>query len=114
LADSITWEVEVLTAAEYKVTLYYTCKQGDEGSVFELSHGTNRLEGKIEVPHDPPLTGMENDRVERPESYVKDFKPLDIGSIKLDQGKGLLTLKATEVPGSSVMDVRLLFFERVN
>lgn len=112
--DSITWDVEVMQAGEYQVTLYYTCKQGDEGSAIELSLGDSRLESRIETAHDPPLMGMENDRVERPESYVKDFKPLDIGNIHLDQGPGLLMLKAAEMPGSSVMDVRLLFFERVN
>ena len=112
--DSITWDVEVMQAGEYHVTIYYTCKQGDEGSVFELSLGNSRLEGRIETAHDPPLTGMEHDRVERPESYVKDFKPLSLGNIHLDQGSGLMTLKATEMPGSSVMDFRLLFFERVN
>jgi hypothetical protein len=114
LQDSITWEVEVQQAGEYQVTLYYTCKPGDEGSVFQLTHGNSRLESTIELAHDPPLTGMENDRVERPESYVKDFMPMDIGKIQLDQGKGLLTLKATEMPGNSVMDVRLLFFERIH
>ena len=114
LQDSITWEVEVMQAGQYQVTLYYTCKQGDEGSVFELTHGHSRLEATIETAHDPPLKGMENDRVVRPESYVKDFKPLNIGHINLDQGKGFLTLKALEMPGNSVMDVRLLFFERVN
>ena len=113
LQDSITWEVEVQQAGEYQVTLYYTCKPGDEGSVFQLTHGNSRLENTIELAHDPPLTGMENDRVERPESYVKDFMPMDIGKIQLERGKGLLTLKATEMPGNSVMDVRLLFFERV-
>ncbi len=114
LEDSITWEVEVLQPGEYQVTLYYTCKEGDQGSVFELVHRNSRLKSKIEDPHDPPLTGMENDRVERPESYVKDFKPLNIGTMQLESGEGQLTLKATKMPGSSVMDVRLLFFERVN
>ncbi len=114
LSDSITWDVEVMQTGEYQVTLYYTCKEGDEGATFQLTHGGSRLQGTIETAHDPPLTGMENDRVLRPESYVKDFKPLNIGNIHLDQGTGLLTLKATEMPGSSVMDVRLLFFERIN
>ena len=57
--------------------------------------------------HDPPLRGAEHDRVPRQgESYVKDFKPLRLGAVTLAKGRGPLTLRATEIPGKQVMDVR--------
>ncbi len=56
---------------------------------------------------------MENDRDQRTESYVKDFKPLKIGTIHLKKGIGTLTLKALEMPGSQVMDFRLMMLKRV-
>ena len=114
LDDQITWDVEVVAAGNFEVTLYYTCPEGDEGSIFELSFGENKLKSRIETAFDPPMRGMENDRVERGESYVKDFKPLSLGVIHLEQGLGQLGLKALEIPGVTVMDVRLLMFERVN
>jgi hypothetical protein len=43
------------------------------------------------------------------ESYVKDFKPLPLGTIELGRGRGLLTLRALAVPGKQVMDVRSVF-----
>ena len=52
--------------------------------------------------------------MKRTESYVKDFKPLKLGKMKLPRGSGKLVLKALEKPGSQVMDVRLLFFTRVS
>ena len=59
--------------------------------------------------HDVPARGQENDRVKRMESYVKDFKPIPMGTLNLKQGKGVLTLKALEIPAkprwSSVADV---------
>jgi arylsulfatase A-like enzyme len=113
LDDKITWEVEVLEEGDFYVTLYYTCPKGDEGSLFELTFGENSLKGRIETAHDPPLRGMENDRTKkRGESYVKDFKPLKLGIIHLPKGQGQLTLKALEKPGQTVMDVRLLMFEK--
>ena len=111
--DEITWDVEVLAEGEFEVVLYYTCPEKDVGSVFELGFGSRTCTGKITEAHDPPLTGMENDRKERIESYVKDFKPLNIGTIHLDKGKGKLSLKALEIPGSQVMDFRLMMFERI-
>ena len=57
---------------------------------------------------------MDEDRDKRIESYVKDFKPLDLGVISLKKGIGTLTLQALDIPGSQVMDFRLMMFERVD
>jgi len=81
--DQITWDVEVLASGDYKAEIYYTISEEDLGSVIQLSFGDSSITGKIDKPHDPPLRGMENDRVERMESYVKDFKPMELGVIKL-------------------------------
>ena len=72
-----------------------------------------KLRGKIIEAHDPPLRGDENDRVKRQESYVKDFKPMSLGTIHLEKGKGTLTLQATEISGKQVMEFRLLMLTRV-
>jgi len=113
ITDSICWEAEVLESGEYEVELYYSCPAEDVGSVFQLSFGRGKLRGTITEAHDPPLTGMENDRTPRGESYVKDFKRMPVGSIRLEKGEGLLTLKALEIPGSQVMDFRLLMLKRL-
>ncbi len=47
------------------------------------------------------------------ESYVKDFRPLRLGVIPLKKGRGLLTLRATDIPGRQVMDVRELRLTRI-
>ena len=114
LEDSITWEVEVVDEGEFEIIIYYTCPRGDEGSVFELSLGESILTSRILEAHDPPLRGMENDRDERTNSYVKNFKAFTMGKLHLDKGSGKLTLKATEIAGRTVMDVRLIMFERLN
>lgn len=112
-SDSITWEVEVLEEGNFEVEIYYTCPPEDTGAVFELKFAGEKLSGKITDAHDPPVTGMENDRVERMESYVKDFKPLKMGTIHLKKGKETLRLKAGSISGSQVMDFRLLMLKRI-
>ncbi|NOY95469.1 MAG: arylsulfatase [Chlorobi bacterium] len=111
--DKITWEGEVLADGLFEVTIYYTCPEKDVGATFELSFGQDKLTGKITEAYNPPLTGMEHDRAKRIESYVKDFKPLNIGTIHLKKGNGILTLKAVDIPGSRVMDFRLLMLKRI-
>jgi hypothetical protein len=112
--DKITWDVDVVADGNFEVVLYYTCPKKDIGSTFELSLSENKLTGKITEAHDPPLRGMEHDRVERVESYVKDFKPLKLGTMHLVKGRGQLILQALDIPGSQVMDFRLMMFKRVN
>lgn len=111
--DSIVWEAEVLEYGEFEVEIFYTCPAEDVGSVFELSFGNNKVTGTILEANNPPLTGMENDRDPRQESYVKEFKSLTIGTILLEKGKGNLVLRALEIPGSQVMDFRLLMLRRI-
>ncbi|MEM7370885.1 MAG: arylsulfatase [Bacteroidota bacterium] len=113
LEDKITWQMEVAADGEFEVELYYTCPQADVGSEFELRIGDKILTGKITEAHDPPLVGMEEDRDKRGESYVKDFKVLTLGKMHLEKGDTPMTLQATSIPGSQVMDVRLLMFHRL-
>ena len=112
LDDKITWDAEVVAGGTYDVEIYYTCPAADTGSAIELSFGDSRLQGQIVEAHDPPLRGAENDRVGRGESYVKDFKPLKLGTIRLEKGRGELMLRALKKPGSRVIDFRLMMFTR--
>lgn len=113
ITDSVTWDVEVLETGDFKVALYYTCPDESLGSVFTLAFNSQSLQATLTESHNPPETGMENDRVPRIESYVKDFKPMDLGIIRFDKGTGKLVLKADKIIGDQLMDVRLLMFERV-
>ncbi len=111
-SDKITWDAQVEQEGEYEVELYYACGIKDVGATIELSFGGNRLQCKVTQAHDPPLRGGENDRVKRRESYVRDFKSLKMGTVHLKKGRGPLTLRALDIPGSLAIDFRLLMFSR--
>jgi hypothetical protein len=104
----------VLESGQFEVALYYTLPEESLGSVIELSFGDNSLSDTIDVAHDPPIEGMEHDRIPRQESYVKDFRPLTMGRINLQAGRGLLTLKALDLPGGGGPDIRLIMLKRVD
>ena len=107
-------DVEVPESGDFEVTLYYTCPQEDIGSEFQLSFNESSIRAKITEAHDPQLVGMDEDRVVRHNSYVKDWKTLKLQVMHLEKGTGELTLQALNVPGSQVMDFRLLMFERID
>jgi len=107
--DYITWDIEVATSGNYEAVIYYTCPKQDTGSTIELRFGNSRLKAKINEPHDPPFVGAEFDRVpRRGESYIKDFRPINLGKVQLEKGRDELTLRALDVPGKQVMEVRLV------
>lgn len=111
--DRISWDVEVLNSGLYEAVLYYTCAAENLGSRFRLELGKNKLEATLEEAHDPELFGALQDRSPRTESYVKDFKPLNIGNIRLEKGRDELVLKATEINGNQLMDFRMLLLRRL-
>ena len=111
--DKITFDVEVIESGEFEVEVFYTCPSESVGSEFEISCGANKLSGKITEAHNPPEVGMKEDRIKRMESYVKDFKSIKVGNLKLDKGPGVLTLKALKVPGKEVMEFRLMMLKRI-
>jgi len=105
--DSMTWDIEVNTAGDYEVEILYTCPLADAGSTIELEFKGRKLAGKVAPGWDPPLY-TNQDTIQRPagESRMKEFRPLQLGVARLEKGRGLLTLRALEIPGRSVMDVR--------
>lgn len=105
--DRMTWLIDVHTPGRYEVTIDYTCPIADAGSLVELAHGKNRLSGRVTPGWDPPLY-TNQDTLPRPdgESQMKDFHTLKLGVIELEATEGPLTLRALEIPGKSVMDVR--------
>jgi arylsulfatase A-like enzyme len=111
--DRISWDIEVGQAGRYRAELYYTCRREDVGAEVELSFQGAQTRAKISVAHDPPLIGAAEDRVERGESYTKDFKPLPLGTIELKKARGKLELRAVEIPGKQVADVRRLVLTRL-
>jgi hypothetical protein len=111
--DRITWDVEIGNAGEYFADVYYTCAPEDVGSTIELSFLEAAVQAKVAPANNPPLMGAQFDRVRRAgESYVKDFKPLRVGTMKLPKGRGKLTLRALEIAGKQVADIRYVALTR--
>lgn len=107
--DRINWDIEVNTAGIYAVEILYACPFKDAGSTIEISFNKSKLITKVVQGWDPPLI-TDQDVIARPaaESIMKDFKILEAGKIKLSKGKGNLILRALEISGDEVMQVRAI------
>ncbi|HUY90593.1 MAG TPA: arylsulfatase [Pirellulales bacterium] len=105
--DRMVWLIDVHTAGRYEVAVDYTCPKADAGSLVELSFGESRMTGRVASSWNPPLN-TNQDTLPRPhgESQMKEFRSLKLGEIDLKKATAPLTLRALEIPGESVMDVR--------
>ncbi|MBN9688701.1 MAG: arylsulfatase [Verrucomicrobia bacterium] len=105
--DSMVWLLDVHSTGRYEATIDYTCPVPDAGATVELSFKEARLTEKVTPGWDPPLY-TNQDTLPRPpvESRMKEFRTLRLGEVMLVAGQAPLTLRALEIPGKSVMDVR--------
>jgi arylsulfatase A-like enzyme len=114
IEDRIVWNVQVMTAGTYRVTIDCTCAAKDVGSQVRLAWLDESVVARIDQAWDPPLYDHQ-DTIPRPraESQLKDFRPWMLGMIHLAEGNGALTLSADAIPGSNVMDMKQLTLELV-
>lgn len=107
------WEVDVVRAGRYEITLMYTCPEPDVGAQLLVEVGGQRIEGVIEKAHDPdPLPSP--DRVKRKEVYEKVWAPLTLGTVTIPKGRTRLYVKALTRPGKAVMDLKAVRVRKVD
>ncbi len=112
--DSITWDIKVGRAGEYRATVYYTCPAPNVGAGIRLAWGHATTETTVTEAFDPPLWDKSKERVAKSHYLVKDFKPLDLGVLTLKTGRDHLTLTAPNLVGERGIDVYSLVLERVD
>jgi hypothetical protein len=105
--DSITWSIDVGETGDYAAMVYYTCAKENIGASIRLAMDDNTAatEAKVIEPFNPPLYDKSKERVENSHYFVKDFKPLKLGMLRLKKGRGLLRLTAPKIVGIQAIDV---------
>jgi arylsulfatase A-like enzyme len=107
--DFITWDIIVGRSGDYDAIVYYTCAEGDEGATIRLSmEGADSVSTKVVEVFDPPLYDKSKERVAKSHYFVKDFKPLKLGTLHLEKGRGTLKLDALDMKGEQIIDVHSL------
>ncbi len=107
------WEVEVVRAGRFEVTLMYVCSTENVGVKVRIEIGGESLEGVVHVAHDAdPIASP--DRVPRGEVYEKTWASLGLGGIRLNKGRTRLVVRAVEIPGSRAFDLKAVQLRRLD
>lgn len=104
--DQAAWDIEVIRPGRYSISVLYTTKPENTGSVLSVEVDGQKVEGEITRAFEPEIS--ENyDRVPgRPEALDQTWAELELGVVNLDPMSGELILKATRIPGNEVGEIK--------
>jgi len=108
----VQWQLDVVRAGDYAVSLSYLCREADAGARVRISAG----EATSEIVTRATPIGLvpSPDRVPREEVYEMEWHTLPAGKLTLSRGKTTLTLETLTKPGAEVMQLKSVLLERVN
>ena len=100
-----SWPVEVVTPGNYEIVLHYTCPPEQVGSRFRVEIANAAVAASVTQPHNPdPLPSP--DRFSRGEVYEKPWKPLSLGVLQLPVGRADVLLRAEQMAGDRMPQVK--------
>ena len=91
--DSIYWPIKVMSDGLYNMKIFINSDKESLNSEIIVSSNNENVKGKVEKVFVSDLRGMENDRVPRIESYLKDFQEIDLNPIYLSTQSKYLSIK---------------------
>jgi arylsulfatase A-like enzyme len=112
--DKITWNVEVEEDGIFEIEVFYACSEKNIGTALEIKFNDASIAQKISEANNVPVMGMEHDKVERDESYVKDFKPMKLGNVALKKGKGIMELSSKNLLSPDDLECNMITFRRIS
>ena len=91
--DSIFWPIQVMNDGLYNLRIFINSDKESINSDIIVSSNNSNAKGKVEKVFISKLRGMENDRVPRIESYLKDFQVINLDPIYLTKQSNYLSIK---------------------
>jgi arylsulfatase A len=103
-SDTIWWEVDVVTAGRYAVSIQYTCPPDAVGTVLRIESGASHVDGEIGRAYNPEPR-------QRPTRHpkkrsIQTFAVQPLGEIPLGTGCRRITIRALNKPGDRVCDLK--------
>lgn len=107
----VSWDVDVVEAGEYAVTLEYICSASDLGAHVRVEAVGQRVDGVIDEAAEPNFVASP-DRVSRAEVFERVWGYKTLGTFTLPKGLTRLSIEALSIPGDAVMDLKSVQIEK--
>jgi arylsulfatase A len=100
------WPLEIIRPLTCEVTLLYTCSKENLGAKATVQIQDKTLEAVITEAHDPPPLPSPTRGGTRYEVPEKIWRPLTLGTVKLQKGSAKVTVRAVDIPGKQMFDLK--------
>jgi len=110
--DSAVWDVDVVAAGKYEISLVYRCSFSDVGSTVQVAVAGRSATGTVTQPVSMSMKPHRN-LLEAEVYPVMNWGELHLGALDLPQGPSCLEVRALTVKGSTVMDLSSVRLKRI-
>jgi len=112
LDSRVWWDLDVAAAGRYEAVLRYLCPEKDAGAKVKLTVAGESAEGVIREP--TPMTPFDHpDRAPRIEAPEMSWGELNLGSLRLPEGRTRAVVEALTLPGEAAMELKALVLRRL-
>ena len=94
--DFIRWNIEVVAAGKYEVTLEYGCPSDQAGSRYQISAGRSRLEAAV-----------------MPTAGNMVFQPFVAGTLELSKGPAVFEIKPVTIRAGRLMTLHKVWVKKI-
>ena len=110
--DRIWWEADVVAAGRYEVTIKYTCPVDSVGTRLRIQTDGDSVEATLTEAFNPPPQ-QRSTRFPK-KRFIQTFKSLHLGELVLKEGPQRITIRAVDVRGSRVCDLKAIGLRRLD
>ena len=111
-ADSIWWEVDVVEAGRFEISVRYACRQEAVGTKLKLSVGDRAIVGTITRPYDPHPRQRPT-RIEK-RRFIQSFAEQRLGELALRKGRCRVRLERLDRRKGPAIDIESVIVRRVD
>ncbi len=107
------WEVEVVHQGEYEIAFDYCCAKKNLGAELEVEINGSKIKTKVTKAHNPDFLPTK-DLVGRKEAPPREWAAMTVGKTKIQKGRGKLIVRALEIPGEELIDLKAVRVKRLD
>ncbi len=108
--DYVVWDLDVLRAGQYEVTLRYSVPEPDAGATIQIDLDGQKREATVDRAHDPkpPSADARNRGAVRTSGpvWVQTWAPLAFPPVDLTTGPTKLVVRASQIPGKQAFELK--------
>jgi len=110
--DSCYWEMDVIIPGDYRISAELAISEHNIPQKILISNNFSSVINEINKEYLAPVI-KSPDRVERIEVFERIWQKVDMGFLKLQEGKQLISIRLPEIRGACDLELKAIYLEMI-